>query len=258
MSDEEARGDPLTADAAGLAEWLWSGIRKYHATFAGEELFHPYAKYRFSGREDLTTNLRNLYRVLSKRDQERWREALELLLRERREEMGRFDLPAKEVVRLATMAGARGMLEELPGILNANEKAAFEVISHAMSFLGKDPDPAVARCFERFRLSHNFNLNYAGLVLKGLLYSNPDRWLDHVLDLADDMNAIKEKLDEGSDAMRNYAWHVRCAARDERLDMESLREVATAPQLRWLWLEWFEEPDGLLLGGMKRILKGGE
>ena len=199
--------DPETATALQVCRWLRAAMLAYEAE-KSRWAFEPLA-LRMGHRDDVAHDLFDVYETLTNQAKERWRRGVVALVSDAGI-MAKSDV-AVTVVDFAVLIGASEILKALSDVVVASGRSpsrrVLDRIIDAVFELTGEPGDAIA-CLYAASKSEEFAPESAGLVLMALCRFEPDRWLEHAKHLTPAMEALKDRLEPKSTALRHYASNV--------------------------------------------------
>ncbi len=242
MSEQSTSFDASNADAQSVRTWMQAGLDSYLKEHLDPWAFRPFEHY-IGVRDDLAEDLRAIYQDLTPDVQGLWRSAIRDILAMQGRDPSKGSA-TRVLIDLAALVRAHEVLDVLPALLAGTDSFLDQVVRTAVA-LASQTDSARA-CLERIRTSPSFSPDYAGLVLRALCHVDPDSWLDHVENLARPMNALAERLDDDSTALRFYAQTILDAVSLSRLRSAALNRLGEIADSTWLLNEWFGGPSSVL------------
>lgn len=242
MSKQPTPFDPNRAEAESVRLWMQAGLDGYFKHNMGRWAFRPLEHY-VDVRYDLAEDLRAIYQDVEPHAQGRWRIAIRDLLAMQGRDLSRREA-TRVLIDLAALIRAYEVLDVLPALASSDPESLLDQVVGTAVALANQTDAARV-CLQRLHTSPSFSEDYAGLVLVALCHVDPDGWLRHVENLAQAMNVLASRLDDGSTALRSFARRILEAISLSRLDCPSLNRLARL-ESTWLWKEWLGKPDSLL------------
>ena len=243
MSEQPSSFDANTADAESVRLWMQASLDRYFKRDMGWLAFRPLERY-VDVRDDLAEDLRAIYQDVEPHAQVRWRTAIRDLLA-----MQGSDPSKREATRVlidfAALIRAHEVLDVLPALASHDPESFLDQIVGTAVALASQTASSRA-CLERLHTSPSFSEDYAGIVLMALCHVDPDGWSRHVESLAQAMNVLASRLEDGSTALRYFARQILEAISLSRLDCASLNRLERSSELAWLWNEWLGKSDSLL------------
>ena len=209
MIEEAERGafDPESATDAQVRRWLGRAMLAYEAD-KSRWAFEPLA-LRMGHRDDVAYDLLGVYEALTDQARERWRKGVVALVSDS-EVVAKSEVVVT-IIDFAVLIGASEILKALPDVVVAAGKSrsrhVLNRVVDAVFELPGEPNDAVA-CLYAASNSEEFPSESAGLVLMALCRFAPDRWLEHAKHLTPVMEALRDRLDTNSTALRHYASNV--------------------------------------------------
>lgn len=224
--------DPETATDVQVRRWLRAAMLAYEAD-KSRWAFEPLA-LRMGHRDDVAYDLFDVYEALTDPARERWRKGVVALVSDA-EIMAKSDVVVT-IIDFAVLIGASEILKALPDVVMASgrplSRRVLDRIVDAVFELTGEPGDAIA-CLYAASNSEEFAPESAGLVLMALCRFEPDRWLEHSKHLTPAMEALRDRLDANSTALRHYASNVVSGVALDRLARDWQTFVQDG-KLRWL------------------------
>lgn len=245
MPTQPVRFDPNDAPAEGVRSWMQAALDAYFEQDMRRWAFRPLERY-VEVRDDLAEDLRAIYQDLTPYAQERWRSATRDLLAMQGRDVSKRKA-TRVLIDFAALVRAHEVLDVLPTLVARGTEPSLldQVVQTAVALAS--PTDASRTCLERIYTSPSFSPDYAGILLMALCHIDPDSWLSHVENLAQPMSVLASRLDDDSTALRFYAQTILEGISLCRITSIALQRLASSPGMIWLWNEWLEVSNSVLI-----------